>query len=117
MFPRPCRSFAGSERWIKPIAKFNIVVPNYFPLNDSTAFISPKWKKFDRAEVRMLRDAGLLECVDGKRHLWMWTHRGNVLTRSSEQRTGGCLSLEFEDGKYCKIRQSMAELMARGVAT
>lgn len=57
----------------------------------------------------MLRDAGLLECVDTERKLWMWTHRGNVLTRRCVERIGGCVSLEVDR----KIHDSIAEHMAK----
>lgn len=88
------------------------IVPAGFPAESETAPLSPRFQKIKGGLAKELGRRGLLECVNVARRLWKWKRQ--AITHRAEERTGGCLSLEFEDGKYCKIRQSMAELMARG---
>jgi hypothetical protein len=86
------------------------IVPAGFPAESDSAPLSPKFQKIKGGLAKELGRRGLLQCVNVARRLWKWNQ---MLTHSAEQVAGGDLSLAFEDGKYCKIRQSIADLMAR----
>lgn len=105
-----CRSARSGITNPKPIV--HTIVPAGFPAESDSAPLSPKFQKIKGGLAKELGRQGVLECVNAARRLWKWK---KALTHRSEEVAGGCLSLEFEDGKYCKIRQSMGELMARHV--
>ena len=90
------------------IARFNVIVPHWFPFSNPQVPLSPSFPRLSKKQVLELEDA--LHCVDSERHLYVRTHRANVRTPDSEWVRGGLISLAVDDGK---IRASMAALMAR----
>lgn len=65
-------------------------MPHWFPFANLTAPLSPSFPRLSKKQVLELKDA--LTCVDQQRHLYVRTHRSNVVTEESSKMRGGLLS-------------------------
>jgi hypothetical protein len=107
----PAAEQAGRQSFIPSatsIAKIHTIVPRSFNLVDA---VSPKWRRYSRAEIRDLKQVGLVSCIDEERHLWKWNF-AHLRTPDSNDEQGGLLLTSIRGS----LRGVMQSQMARGLA-